>query len=133
MRFNNSCPSLGVKAIMQIQLKQAEIVTALKQYISSQGINLQNKTVNISFTAGRRESGITADLEIEDTRIPGFDNEDYNGNQPAVQLAYSNSEPVQAAVEVPTEADPAPEVVDEPLPEQAPEPEVPKPTTSLFS
>jgi hypothetical protein len=50
---------------MQIQLKQAEIVAALKQYISNQGIKLEGKTVEITFTAGRRESGITADLRIE--------------------------------------------------------------------
>lgn len=51
---------------MQIQLKQAEIITALKGYISSQGINLNGKSVDITFTAGRKEGGLTADLVIED-------------------------------------------------------------------
>lgn len=51
---------------MQIQLKQAEIITALKGYISSQGISLANKSVDITFTAGRKEGGLTADLIIED-------------------------------------------------------------------
>lgn len=51
---------------MQIQLKQAEIVTALKQYIASQGISLYRKDVNISFTAGRKEAGVLADISIED-------------------------------------------------------------------
>lgn len=51
---------------MQIQLKQAEIVTALKMYIVSQGIILANKEVSISFTAGRKEAGVLADISIED-------------------------------------------------------------------
>jgi hypothetical protein len=61
---------------MQIQLKQNEIIVALKQYIESQGINLACKEVTISFTAGRKESGIIADLGIEDAAIPGFTNSD---------------------------------------------------------
>jgi hypothetical protein len=57
---------------MQIQLKQTEIIAALKQYIVDQGINLTGKDVSITFTAGRREAGIIADLVIEDASIPGF-------------------------------------------------------------
>lgn len=51
---------------MQIQLKQAEIVAALRQYITQQGINLTSKNVKITFTAGRKESGISADIVIEE-------------------------------------------------------------------
>lgn len=61
---------------MQIQLKQTEIIAALKQYISAQGINLAGKEVSISFTAGRKESGIIADLSIDDVAIPGFSDAD---------------------------------------------------------
>jgi len=61
---------------MQIQLKQTEIVTALKQYIHNQGINLTGKEVTIAFTAGRKESGISAELTIEDSSIPGFSEAD---------------------------------------------------------
>lgn len=57
---------------MQVQLKQAEIITALKQYISGQGISIFGKDVSISFTAGRKEAGISADITIEDPAIPGF-------------------------------------------------------------
>lgn len=57
---------------MQIQLKQTEIITALKQYIHNQGINLTGKEVTITFTAGRKESGVSADLTIEEASIPGF-------------------------------------------------------------
>lgn len=61
---------------MQIQLRQVEIIEALKQYIGKQGINLQNKTVEVSFTAGRKDSGLSADIVIEDCAvIPGLDEE----------------------------------------------------------
>ena len=51
---------------MQIQLKQTEIETALKDYIQKQGIQLQGRAVIIDFTNGRKENGITADLSISD-------------------------------------------------------------------
>ena len=58
---------------MLIQLKQSEITTALRDYIVAQGINLNGKTVEISFTAGRKESGIYADISIENAgELPDF-------------------------------------------------------------
>jgi hypothetical protein len=51
---------------MQIQLRQKEIETAIKLFVSQQGINLTNKTIDIVFTAGRKESGISAEMTIED-------------------------------------------------------------------
>ena len=51
---------------MQIQLKQSEIIQALKLYISTQGINLNGKTVEVAFTAGRKETGLSADIDIQD-------------------------------------------------------------------
>jgi hypothetical protein len=56
---------------MLIQLKQAEIVSAIKQYVAQQGINLAGKTVDIAFTSGRKENGLSADVTIEDHDIPG--------------------------------------------------------------
>lgn len=62
---------------MLIQLKQTEIITALKQYITLQGIDLSGKSVNITFTAGRKESGISADLDIEEENdFPNFSEND---------------------------------------------------------
>lgn len=52
---------------MQITLKQRNIETALKQYIVAQGINLDGKKVSVEFTAGRKESGIIAEIDIEDS------------------------------------------------------------------
>lgn len=57
---------------MQIQLKQFEIVQALRQYITKQGIDLADKVVNIEFTAGRKSSGLLADITIEDTTPTEF-------------------------------------------------------------
>jgi MarR-like DNA-binding transcriptional regulator SgrR of sgrS sRNA len=51
---------------MQIQLKQAEITEALKQYVAKQGINLTGKSVDITFTNGRKDNGLSADIIIED-------------------------------------------------------------------
>jgi hypothetical protein len=51
---------------MQIQLNQTEIHTALKDYVTKLGINLQGRTVEIVFTSGRKENGIIVDLCISD-------------------------------------------------------------------
>ena len=54
---------------MQIILKQKDIEQALALYLRDQGINLTNKNLSVSWTAGRKESGITAEIDIEE--IPG--------------------------------------------------------------
>lgn len=57
---------------MQINLKQTEIVKALRDYISNKGISLTGKTVACVFTAGRKDSGISVEIAIEDQEIPGY-------------------------------------------------------------
>ena len=57
---------------MQVQIKQAEITTAIKNYLSGQGIMLAGKNVEITFTAGRKEGGLSADISIEDSELPEF-------------------------------------------------------------
>lgn len=52
---------------MLIQIRQKEIETAIQMYIAAQGITLKGKAVSIAFTAGRRDSGLTADVDIVDT------------------------------------------------------------------
>lgn len=49
---------------MQITLLQPEIEQALQDYVSQQGINLNGQTVTVVFTAGRKKSGISAELSI---------------------------------------------------------------------
>lgn len=51
---------------MQIHLKQREIESALKMFVTQQGINLTNKTVEVVFTSGRKDNGLSAELTIED-------------------------------------------------------------------
>lgn len=58
---------------MQIQIKQPEIVEAIKQYISGEGINLKGKTMTVKFVAGRKGSGISADVKVDDGSVPGYD------------------------------------------------------------
>ncbi len=89
---------------MKINIRQTEIVSALKQYITAQGINLSGKTVEISFTAGRGQTGLTADLTIEDAEIPGVTElEQEQVPPPALLLVQA---PVTLVVE--TEKDPKP-------------------------
>jgi hypothetical protein len=88
---------------MQIQLKQTEIIAALKQFIAAQGINLSGKDVSISFTAGRKEAGIIADVSIEDVSIPGFTDSEVEdalkaADAPALKVVASNPGPETKAV-----------------------------------
>lgn len=111
---------------MQIQLKQTEIIAALKQYITGQGISLSGKSVDISFTAGRKEAGITADISIEDSSqpIPGFEDLVDDSVKPVLTVVTALSE-TKAAEE------PAPAVEEPPF--AADEPAVAKTPTSLFN
>ena len=110
---------------MQITLKQSEIEVALKNYIVVQGINLTGKTIEVAFTAGRKEAGISAELDINDagtesTSVPSLVlNRPF---EPAVAVntatattvtAKRNVQPIQS--EVPTAA-----VVDEVVAEEEP-------------
>jgi hypothetical protein len=98
---------------MQIQLKQTEIIAALKQFITAQGISLAGKDVSISFTAGRKEAGIIADVSIEDVSIPGFTDSEVDeaikaSEAPALKVVASNP----AAPETKADAEQAAAVAD---------------------
>lgn len=111
---------------MQIQLKQTEIIAALKQYIAGQGISLNGKSVDISFTAGRKEAGITADISIEDadSSIPGFEDAAEDAAKPVLTVVHTPPE-TQAAAEAAPEVEEPPFATDEPV--------VAKTPTSLFN
>lgn len=51
---------------MRIQLKQNEIEAALKAYIASQGIVVNNKDINMVFTSGRKDNGLSVEIVIEE-------------------------------------------------------------------
>jgi hypothetical protein len=60
---------------MQIQLKQSEIKAAIFDYLTSQGIDMAVKQVNITFTAGRKGSGISAEVDIQDDQMAVVDSD----------------------------------------------------------
>ena len=69
---------------MQVTLKQSEIEVALKNYIQAMGINLAGKSIDVAFTAGRKEAGISAELDINETGQP--------------QVAYVTPAPIVAGI-----------------------------------
>lgn len=50
---------------MRITLNQSEIEQALRQFVSSQGIDIQGKQVEVNLTAGRGINGFSAELTIQ--------------------------------------------------------------------
>ena len=118
---------------MIINLKQTEIEQALRAYVISQGISLHGKDLTISFTAGRRESGISAEISIDDVEIPGYSNDVYMADAaPVAKDVVVRPAPVAATVtsaEGKEESQPVPQ-------EEAQEYATPaveaKPTASLF-
>ena len=118
---------------MIINLKQTEIEQALRAYVISQGISLHGKDLTISFTAGRRESGISAEISIDDVEIPGYSNDVCVPDAaPVAKAAAVQLAPVAATVasaEVQEEPQPVPQ--EEAQEDAAPAVEA-KPTVSLF-
>jgi hypothetical protein len=58
---------------MLINLKQAEIIEALKAYVATQGISLAGKKVIITINSGRKSHpGFSADVLIEEQSMPVF-------------------------------------------------------------
>lgn len=50
---------------MLIQLKQSEIEEAIIGYINTHLMNVDDRNISIAFTAGRKDTGLTADVDIE--------------------------------------------------------------------
>ena len=95
---------------MQVNLKQTEIEKALTQHLENSGISLYAKAVSIKFTAGRKGSGLSADISIDDVAFPTIGEQT---PQPAPLVlvtqvpAVTTETPVEAAEPV---SQPAPEV-----------------------
>lgn len=106
---------------MKINLDQKDIVNALKQYVSSQGMPTSGKHVDVSFKAGRKGAGISCEINVSDEPIPGYSTADAKATalavnnkvtdpsapalQPDVTTAAVTTEAVEAAGQ---EAAPAP-------------------------
>lgn len=103
---------------MQIIFKQTDIINALKLYVTSQGIALAGKSVDVSFTAGRGQTGISAELTIEDapTQV-GL----------ATAVIMEAKTPAASLTDPQVAADPE---VEEPAPEPEPAQEAPSTTSS---
>lgn len=119
---------------MQINLKQTEIIAALKQYIAGQGISLQGKSVEMSFTAGRKEAGISVEISIEDISLPDFGlPEEGQATTPKLALV---ADPVilhTASLATETKIVPEAEAQTEEEEEQVPTPAPALPVSNLFS
>lgn len=81
---------------MRVQLKETEIKKALRLLLNARGINTTGKSITIEFTSGRKENGLTADIDInggddEDDEIPGFTDAD---NTPTLGVAVENGRAV---------------------------------------
>ena len=50
---------------MQISLNQTEIEKAVVNYIAEQGITIAYKDITVTFSAGRGENRLTADINIK--------------------------------------------------------------------
>lgn len=102
---------------MEIHLKQHEIENALQGFISSQGIDLSDKIVKISFVSGRKDNGLSAEISIEDTKpyVP-----EYVKRKP-VEVAEAIKEVVATLVEA---------IKEEPV-KPVPQPTTPYPQAEL--
>ncbi len=105
---------------MKIYLEQIEIVQALQQYISEQGINLAGKQVDVSFTAGRKDAGLTAEVDIQDAAKANL-----------ARIAIKRTSPTTEDGPKELKAEPEDEVLT--VEDQAEGDPTPAKTTSLFS
>ena len=94
---------------MDITVKQREIQQALMNYIAQQGITLVGKEVKITFTAGRKEAGITAEISIEDAALPDYSDvvEDVSPTAEIIPMKVETPEEIAAPV---SQEDPEPAV-----------------------
>lgn len=91
---------------MQIQLRQTEIEAALKQYVTKLGVNLQGKSVTIGFTAGRKDSGLSADISIEDSTEFQLDLIADDDDKPILSVVPNGTQDAQPTEEAKADAEP---------------------------
>lgn len=117
---------------MKINLTPVDIIAAIKNYLVSTGVDIQDKTITFNFSNKRTKGGVYAEVTIyDDTASPAI---------AAVAEALAQDAPTEApqpTVDVPVQQDlplpqPEPEAsVDtpDPIPEPAP---MPAPMVNLF-
>ena len=69
---------------MKINLKEYEIQNAIYQYLESKGLTLFDRTVFITFRAGRKGNGLSTEVTIsgEDQKLPEKTVTEFIGNAP---------------------------------------------------
>ena len=92
---------------MKIQLTQTNIVEGIKMYLQSQGIKMQGRDIQVLFTAGRKQSGLIADVDIEDNSDIGTPITDvpYKGDETILYPAETKPQSLEKAY--PVQAEPA--------------------------
>lgn len=90
---------------MRIQLKQNEIEEAIKGFLNRQGIHVKGKAVEMAFTSGRKNNGLSVEVMIEDEALPPL-------SEPCVVILDNLEEFVDCPTdpEATTEAPPTEEV-----------------------
>ena len=85
---------------MKLTFDSSEIEQALISYVSTQGIDLADKNVSVSMTAGRGPNGHTAELDITTkptTNVsaipPPLSTESKEANTPLLDELMEDSEP----------------------------------------
>lgn len=86
---------------MKIDLNQPEIEDALVSFITTQGIDLSQKKVEVSLTAGRGPNGFTASVDIikvASTPAPNVGNEksDFEVDPPEEDDEADGADPIFA-------------------------------------
>ena len=119
---------------MKINLKQPEITVALREYITKHGLNLANKNVSITFTAGRGETGLSADIIIVDSPVfPDFGADTETPVKAATPKPVLSVVVAPAAIPVEQPAEPVYQVEPEPAVIETEVTPVTAKTASLFN
>jgi len=112
---------------MEIRLKQKDIEEAIAMFLASQGV--ARPVSNISFTMGRKDSGLSAEVECAEG-TPGFVAS--CADDAVVEPKTVNTDEVKATEADETEQSDAEEAASEPLPNSQTD-SVEKSDMSLFS
>jgi hypothetical protein len=82
---------------MQINLKQDEIAKAVKLFLKDQGIKTQGKYISIQFSMGKGLNGLKAEVNVEESDVPGFGQQDPENPDTPMEVLATVTEPEQPA------------------------------------
>lgn len=98
---------------MDIQLKHAEIETAVRVFVSEKiGIDLTGKNLNVQFSMGRGANALVANLSITDSTdvaVPGYTDRDADPVKSAEVVTLATGEgkaPTEDKAETPAATEP---------------------------